>query len=267
MPTICLVYSLRRIGLNLVFFDLIMEPIVFSNLDEWISFNLTNNEPVRLHLGCGSKYWNGWCNIDAFEISHSDTHRGSSINPDLWLNISELEAQASSVDVICTHHVLEHFYRHEVVNMIKQWITFLKPGGIIITEMPDLERLMLLLRIPFLRPIKSPDANRDIIKAQLYGASWEINNKFYPYHKYVWDRKEFVKMLEDLGLEVVYQSGATSSHKPFRDMAVVCRKPISTNDSTQASSINVDEELDKFYPNKIAGIFLQLRGLVSLFRH
>ena len=198
---------------------------MYKKLEEYIDKN--KDKLIKLHIGCGSKYWESWCNIDANPMEDSDTHRGKmSIQPDLWADIKNLECSENAIDVICSHHVIEHFYRYEAVEMIQKFYKILKPGGILVTEMPNLDGILSLL---FWMPIK-PEynenyKNRDLIKSQLYGASWERNIKGYPYHKYIWDKREFCNQLRKIGFDIVLSTGATKSHVPFRDMAIICQKP------------------------------------------
>ena len=71
--------------------------------------------------------------------------------------------------------------------------------------MPDLYGILNLIKLlPFKPHYPNSDLKyRDMITAQLYGASWEKNSKHYPYHKYVWGRKEFCKELEKIGFEII----------------------------------------------------------------
>ena len=48
---------------------------MYKSLDEYIKQN--NNKLIKLHLGCGSKYWNTWCNIDANPIEDSENKKES----------------------------------------------------------------------------------------------------------------------------------------------------------------------------------------------
>ena len=122
---------------------------MYKSLDEYINDN--KDTLIRLHIGCGSKYWDQWCNIDAYPYNSSDTHRGNMKNkPDIWADLKNLSHSNNIVDTICTQHVLEHFYRHEVISIFKNFYNLLKPGGVIITEMPDLNGVLNLIKIlPF----------------------------------------------------------------------------------------------------------------------
>ena len=73
---------------------------MYESLEEYISKN--SKKPIKIHLGCGSKYWKNWCNIDGHKKINSDTHRGKmEKEPDLWLDIRKLEVSNNSIDVIC----------------------------------------------------------------------------------------------------------------------------------------------------------------------
>jgi hypothetical protein len=243
---------------------------MYTNISDWAKENETDT--IKLHLGSGSKYLHGWCNIDAYPSQGTDTHRGSmQTPPDIWANIEALPADVSSVDIIMTQHVVEHFYRHSTIKLFKEFWRVLKPNGVVITEMPDLNRILLLLRLMPMRPQypSAMKANRDMIKAQLYGASWEANDEGYPYHKYVWERSEFCQMLSEIGFNILLQTGATQSHIPFRDMAVVCVKP-SAAASDGKSEINHAEILAP-YGTRAFRTKKQLKSLrtlmLALFRH
>jgi len=237
---------------------------MYTTLDEYIRKN--SKKPIMLHLGCGSKYWGEWCNIDANPLEESDTHRGKmEIGPDLWADITNLTSLGEKVDVICSHHVMEHFYRYQVISMFENFYKILKPGGIIITEMPDLKGILSLL---FWIPVKpyyyGDNKNRDIIKSQLYGASWEKNPKGYPYHKYVWEKTEFCNVLGEIGFDVILSTGATKSHVPFRDMAIICQKPNKSNNKKYSEDIA--EFWRKKYGNKIYRILIQIFSILRLIR-
>ena len=233
---------------------------MYKNLDDYINRNI--NKSIKLHLGCGSKYWEEWCNIDANPSEESDTHRGKmEKTPDLWADITNLTTSEENVDVICSHHVMEHFYRYQVIDMFENFFKILKPGGIIITEMPNLRGVLtLLFWIPIKPNYQEKYKNRDIIKSQLYGASWERNPKGYPYHKYIWEKKEFCSVLKEIGFDVILSTGATKSHMPFRDMAVICQKPnINKNLSNKIALF-----WKKKYGSKIFRLSIQINSILRI---
>jgi len=216
----------------------------------------------KLHLGCGSVYKEGWCNVDYYEGCETDTHRGDVANtPDVWCDIKRLSCEDETIDVIALYHVLEHFYKYEVSDILDEFQRVLKPGGICIIEMPDLSRILWLLLLVPLREELPGMSDKDAIEAQLYGASWERNEKCYPYHKYVWRRNEFVDFCLTKGFDTVLETGATLSHNPTRDMAIILKKPLThfycTADSRKTQA---DEVLQ--YGNKPRRILRQVRSYI-----
>jgi SAM-dependent methyltransferase len=236
----------------------------FSSIDQWAQHQ-KNLGLIRLHLGCGTKYLQGWCNIDANPSKLEETHRGTrEVSPDIWADILTLPADDCSTDIIYSAHVVEHLYRHKTVQLFRELWRVLKPGGFVITEMPDLNRILLLLRL-LPSPPRYPErmnANRDMIKAQLYGAAWETTDEGYQCHKYVWDRSEFCEMLQNIGYEIVLATGATKSHVPFRDMAVVCMKPRDLNEAMN-SRATLEDALDG-YGGRISRSKKQLLSFLNL---
>ncbi len=90
---------------------------------------------MKLHLGCGKRFIPGFVHIDAIDYKHVDhvaTIDKLSFIPD------------NSVDLIYNCHVLEHFKRRDVQDVLKEWQRVLKPGGCLRTAVPDFEALAQL---------------------------------------------------------------------------------------------------------------------------
>ena len=67
---------------------------------------------MKLHLGCGPKYLPGYIHIDIQKYPHIDK----------VLDISDLkDIEDDSIDEIYSCHVLEHFPRHKVVSVLREW--------------------------------------------------------------------------------------------------------------------------------------------------
>lgn len=114
------------------------------------SAGLVNNEkPVRLHLGCGQSYLQGYLNIDFPSTEH--TVQAYSV-ADAHADISQLKCEPNSIDEIRSHHIFEHFDRQTALALLCAWHTWLKPGGLLVIETPDFQasiRVMLNARIPY----------------------------------------------------------------------------------------------------------------------
>jgi hypothetical protein len=87
--------------------------------------------PVRLNLGCGDKILPGYVNIDL--VDERAGHK-----PDIICDLHKLTLPDEYADEAMAIHVVEHFWRWEVVDILKEWRRVLKPGGRIILECPNL---------------------------------------------------------------------------------------------------------------------------------
>lgn len=88
-----------------------------------------------LHLGCGKYIWPDFINIDA-------PGNWSEIKPDVEADIRALPYPDNHADEIHAIHVIEHFFRWEVEDVLKEWVRVLKPGGKLILELPCLSKIL-----------------------------------------------------------------------------------------------------------------------------
>jgi predicted SAM-dependent methyltransferase len=92
---------------------------------------------MKLHLGCGARYIPGFVHVDIEDYSHVD-HR---------VPVNALTfAQDGSVDLIYASHVLEHFGRHEVDQVLREWHRVLRQGGLLRVAVPDFEAVTIRYR-------------------------------------------------------------------------------------------------------------------------
>jgi glycosyltransferase involved in cell wall biosynthesis/predicted SAM-dependent methyltransferase len=90
--------------------------------------------PLRLHLGCGEQRFDGYVNIDY----PADQHNVMRVRPDYEANITQMDFPPQSVDEVRLHHVFEHFNRVTALAMLIKWQQWLKIGGVLHLETPDL---------------------------------------------------------------------------------------------------------------------------------
>ena len=92
----------------------------------------TAQRPLRLNLGCGDKILPDYVNVDVAEAS-------AGLKPDVICDLHELTPFAdNSADEILSVHVVEHFWRWEIVAVLREWTRVLKPGALLIIECPNL---------------------------------------------------------------------------------------------------------------------------------
>lgn len=92
---------------------------------------------MKLHLGCGQRYFDGYVNIDYPLTEHSVQQKSVA---DIQANILELKYPAGTIDEVRLHHVFEHFSRPVACAMLTNWYFWLKPSGKLHIEVPDFDK-------------------------------------------------------------------------------------------------------------------------------
>lgn len=91
------------------------------------------NDIVRLNLGCEDKILEIYVNVDVA------SERVGKL-PDVVCDVRKLDNFSDNfADETLAVHVVEHFWRWEVVKTLKEWVRVLKPGGKMILECPNLK--------------------------------------------------------------------------------------------------------------------------------
>ena len=88
---------------------------------------------MKLHLGCGHKYLEGWVNVDGpkEDLLYDD------LKADIHSRIEDLEYPDESVDEILMEAAFEHFPRHTAIMQLRKMYLWLKPGGHLTILVPD----------------------------------------------------------------------------------------------------------------------------------
>lgn len=87
---------------------------------------------MKVHLGCGRKFWPGWWNVDGSPASVADE----------VCNLLDYEPRAP-VDSCAAIHVLEHLAEDDCRKLVERVHGWLVPGGQFIVEMPDRDKCLL----------------------------------------------------------------------------------------------------------------------------
>ena len=153
---------------------------------------------TRLHLGCGSKKWAGWQNIDAYGQC-----------ADLVADLRKLPHPDNHADEIAAIHVFEHFFVREALAVLKEWHRVLKPGGRLTLELPCLDKIISLLQQKSV-PIW--------VMFGLYGDP-RTHNHIEDLHKWCWSKNDLERLLIDAGFrEITFAE--PQFHVQKRDMRV-----------------------------------------------
>lgn len=124
----------------------------------------------KLHLGCGERYLKGYINIDF----PADLHRVQKHSvADRLIGIQKLKYPPETIDEIRLHHVFEHFSRAMASALLTTWHVWLKDGGLLRIEVPDLEKMAQNITSRFSSNRKKMMAERHIFGSQ--EAPWAVH--------------------------------------------------------------------------------------------
>jgi SAM-dependent methyltransferase len=112
---------------------------------------------MKLHLGCGTVYLDGWINVDItgklasefpFEADYNRTslsryykfpfrqNKGHNVT-DIIMDVRNLTFDDESIDSILTVNLVDHMKKEEFVNALVSWKRVLKPNGTLIIDVDD----------------------------------------------------------------------------------------------------------------------------------
>ena len=156
---------------------------------------------MKLNLGCGNKKIEGFIGVDIKDA-------------DVVADIRHLPYDDNSVDEIMAIHVCEHFYRHEIISVLEEWKRVLKPDGIMVLELPCLDKVLLHFEMG------SPN---NMTMWALYGQPETHKDGEPALHKWCWSMDDFRWLLEKVGMRNI-TCERPHYHQPSRDMRFVCQK-------------------------------------------
>jgi predicted SAM-dependent methyltransferase len=140
---------------------------------------------LKLHLGCGEKYLEGYVNID-----YPDTEQSViKTKADVISDMRSLSYPEGTVDEIRSHHLFEHFSRAEALKLLVRWKSWLKPGGLLVIETPDFTASSALF-------VTTTSMRRKFQLARHIFGSEEAG---WATHKDYWDKEKFAFVLKKMG--------------------------------------------------------------------
>jgi SAM-dependent methyltransferase len=171
---------------------------------------------VKLNLGCGDKILAGYVNVDV-----APSRAGK--KPDLMCDLHDLARfEDGSAEEILAVHVVEHFWRWEVVQVLREWMRVLKPQGRMILECPNLRSACeQFLADPERFSAAGPDGQRTMWV--FYGdPSWQDPLMV---HRWGYTPLSLAAIMREVGLEQIRQEPAQFKLREPRDMRIVGVKP------------------------------------------
>jgi SAM-dependent methyltransferase len=88
---------------------------------------------LKLNLGCGHHYVDGYTNVDVQVSPHVERA------PDLLADVRAVPLPDRCASEVMALHVIEHFYRWEVLALLQEWRRLLVSGGLLVLELPNIE--------------------------------------------------------------------------------------------------------------------------------
>lgn len=159
---------------------------------------------IKLNLGCGAKLMEGFVNVDL-------ANNWCETPPDVVADVRVLPFPDDYADEVHAYHVFEHFYRWESEAMLQEWIRVLKPNGLLVLEMPCLDKVLALFDY-YHR--KQKPLNPAATMYALYGDP-NYNDESMC-HRWCYSVAELGQMMADNGLDVEEKDPQT--HIKVRDM-------------------------------------------------
>ena len=136
---------------------------------------------MKLHLGCGRRYIEGYKHVDLASFSHID----------VYTSVDDLSMfNDSSATEIYASHVLEYFDQFDAIKVLAEWRRVLSDGGTLRLSVPNFDNL-----------IKIYEQTGDLksILGPIFGRM--TMNDFTIYHKTVYNRELLNSVLQEAGFE------------------------------------------------------------------
>ncbi len=171
---------------------------------------------MKINVGCGRQVLDGWTNVDV------QRSRKAPRDPEVFASALQIPLPDGCADEVMAIHLFEHFYRWETPKALAEWRRLLKPGGLLVLEMPDVKKCARnLIRLIDGEDVKSIDS---LAMHGLYGDPGDED----PYmgHKWGWTPKTLRKLLKGSGFAEIVET-ETKWHpigRKLRDFRMEARK-------------------------------------------
>ncbi len=173
---------------------------------------------MKLHLGCGKRFIPGFIHIDTLSYPHID-HVAL---------INELPfIENDVVELIYACHVVEHFKRNALRDVLIEWLRVLKPGGVLRIAVPDFEAISAVYQ---------ETQRLDLV----IGAVCGRQDHEYNIHYNIFDFQTLTSLLQDVGfVDAKRYDWRTTEHADIDDFSQAYI-PHMQKDTGRLMSLNVE---------------------------
>jgi predicted SAM-dependent methyltransferase len=192
---------------------------------------VSEEKPLKLHLGCGQTKLPGYLNIDLPSSNH--TVQKISV-ADAYCDVTKLHFPKGTVDEVRNHHMFEHFSRSSALALLCAWQEWLKIGGKLHIETPDFKGCAEI----FLNE-KSSYHRKQIAMRHIFGsheASWAV-------HWDGWYEEKFEHVLKALGFDEIKFEKIKSRKIPSLVVYATKKRDVSREELVKAAKLLLKESL------------------------
>jgi hypothetical protein len=165
---------------------------------------------LKLHIGCGGQILPGYINIDEMDA-----------RADVRLGLQSIEYPPNSVERIEGYMVLEHLNPDDAKIFLRKAYKMLQPGGVLILEVPDLQKVSRLILAFADDPSQlqsGPFGLRGIFGEPTPGMTLA------DHHKWGYTPPLAIAMFKEAGFDNPVVSDGMSHCYPLRDMRIEATK-------------------------------------------
>lgn len=160
---------------------------------------------MKINLGCGARHMPGFVNVDKADGAYK-------VQPDVVADVfGVLPFEDCCADEVHAYHVAEHCYRWQIEGVLKEWARVLKPGGLMVLELPCLDSVLAIFQYHMDRGDPVPV---NLTMWGLFGdPSWKDPAMC---HRWAYSQAEMSALMTRAGMSVEVKKAQT--HVPLRDM-------------------------------------------------
>lgn len=167
---------------------------------------------MKINFACGRQVLDGFYNVDAVrsELAERDPELLFELRFEQGELVERLPLADGCADELHAMHIVEHFFRYDVDAVVAEWKRLLKPGGLLVLELPNIEAAA--------RNLLAGMAD-NMTMFPLYGdPSWKSP---YMCHRYGYSPITIRQLLEDHGfVKIKILPPQTHRRRANRDMRV-----------------------------------------------